>query len=46
MKRKFVMCSVFGYFEKFYSIFDKDEYDRWTPCKIVYENDNFDEVSN
>lgn len=47
MKKKFAICLVSGYLGKFYSIFDKDEYGTcMTPCKIVYESDNFEELSN
>jgi hypothetical protein len=47
MKKKFAICLVHGYFENFYSIFDQDEYGTcMVPCEVVYESDNFWEVSD
>lgn len=45
MKKKFGICLVTGYFEKFYSIFSQGEYDTcMAPCEVVYESDNFFEI--
>ena len=47
MKKKFAICLVHGYFENFYSIFNQDGYGTcMVPCEVVFESDNFWEVSD